>query len=99
MQGTATRPPAQPLPDRARHLAAADAVLRVVLAVLAGYGLTGVDAIDATRSLRAALHGFVTLEAAGGFGMPREIDRSFDRFLAAFDSALRGWSTAVGRSG
>ena len=67
------------------------AILRVVFAILAGYGISGDDAVDATRALRAALHGFVTLEAAGGFGMPREVDRSFDRFLAAFDAALAGW--------
>jgi AcrR family transcriptional regulator len=80
-----------PDPSDEAHTAAADATLRVVLAVLAGYGITGDDAVDATRSLRAALYGFVTLEAAGGFGMPREVDRSFDRFLASFDAALTGW--------
>lgn len=84
-------------PDAASpaHTAAADAVLRVVLAVLGGYGLTGDDAIDATRALRAALHGFVSLEAAGGFGLAREIDRSFERFVTAFDGTLRAWGTAV----
>ena len=80
------------------HTAAADAVLRVVLAVLGGYGLTGDDAIDATRALRAALHGFVTLEAAGGFGLAREVDRSFERFLTAFGSTLRTWATAASRN-
>jgi len=80
-----------PDPADEAHTAAADAVLRVVFAVLAGYGITGDDAVDATRSLRAALHGFVVLEAAGGFGLPREVDRSFDRFLTAFDAALTGW--------
>ncbi|NEK85179.1 TetR/AcrR family transcriptional regulator [Blastococcus saxobsidens] len=81
-----------PDPGDAEHVKAADAALRIVLAVLAGYGLTGEDAIDATRSLRAALHGFVTLEAAGGFGMPRDVDRSFDRFLTSFDTTVRNWS-------
>jgi AcrR family transcriptional regulator len=80
-----------PDPSDEVHTAAADAVLRVVFAILAGYGITGDDAVDATRALRAALHGFVTLEAAGGFGMPRDVDRSFDRFLTAFDAALTGW--------
>lgn len=62
----------------------AAAVLRVVFAVLAGYGITGDDAIDATRAPR----GFRTLEAGGGFGMPRDIDRSYQRFITAFDTAL-----------
>lgn len=70
------------------------AVLETVLAVLAGYGITGDDAIDATRMLRAMLHGFVSLEAAGGFGMPHDLDRSFDRALEAFGEILTTRSRA-----
>lgn len=81
-----------PRPDNAGHNAAAEAVLHVVLAVLAGYGITGDDAIDATRALRAALHGFLALEAGGGFGMPHDIDRSYQRFITAFDTALNNWA-------
>jgi AcrR family transcriptional regulator len=81
-----------PGPADAAHQAAADAVLRVVYAVMAGYQITGEDAIDATRALRAGLHGFLTLEAAGGFGMPRDIDRSYERFVASFDTALSSWN-------
>lgn len=84
-----------PSPDDAEHGALADDVLRVVLAVLGGYGLQGDDAIDAARALRASLHGFVTLEAAGGFGLPRDVDRSFSRLVAALDTALAGWTTAT----
>lgn len=80
-----------PEPDDVPHQAAAEAVLRIVFAVLAGYDITGDDAVDATRALRAALHGFLTLEAAGGFGMPRAVDRSYDRFMTAFDAALTNW--------
>lgn len=40
---------------------------------------------------RAAVHGFVTLEASGGFGLPRDIDRSFDQMVAALDTAYRDW--------
>jgi AcrR family transcriptional regulator len=81
--------------DDAEHGAAAGAVMRVVLAVLAGYGLAGDDAIDATRALRASLHGFVTLEAGGGFGLPLDVDRSFGRMVDGFDAVLRGWSPAA----
>ncbi len=42
----------------------------VLLAVLDGYRLGGSDALDAIRMLRAAMHGFTTLEAVGGFGLP-----------------------------
>lgn len=68
------------------------AVVQVALDVLAGYGLSGDDAIDAARALRAALHGFVTLEAGGGFGLPVDVDRSFDRLVRGLESALAGWS-------
>ena len=37
-------------------------------AVLAGYGLTGAEATAAGRSLRAALHGFASLENADALG-------------------------------
>jgi AcrR family transcriptional regulator len=80
-----------PTADDAEHTAAAEAVLRIVLAVLAGYGLTGDDAVDATRALRATLHGFVTLETGGGFGMPVDVDRSYRRLIDGFDATLRRW--------
>jgi hypothetical protein len=83
-----------PAPEDVEHNAAAESVLRVVLAVLAGYGVTGDDAIDAARALRSALHGFLTLEAAGGFGMPADIDRSYRRLVDGFDVALHGWAGA-----
>jgi AcrR family transcriptional regulator len=82
---TAPRVSAGADPDQVR--AAEDAV-RMIFNVLAGFGLTGDDAVDATRGLRAVLHGFVTLEAAGGFGMPADVDRSFDRLLAAYIRSL-----------
>jgi len=71
---------------------ASRALLQTVFSVLARYGLSGDDAIDATRALRAALHGFVTLEAVGGFGLPRDVDRSFARLVRILDTAFRDWS-------
>ncbi|MDI5938548.1 TetR-like C-terminal domain-containing protein, partial [Micromonospora sp. DH15] len=58
---------------------------------LRGYGLDGDDAVDATRVLRSALHGFLALEAAGGFGLPRDLDRSYDQLVAGLDVAFRSW--------
>ena len=72
-------------PGDAEHAAAGDAILRIVFAVLATRGLAGEDAVDATRALRAALHGFVALEAAGGFGMPQDVGRSFERLVEGLD--------------
>jgi hypothetical protein len=60
-----------------------------------GYGLGGDDAVDAIRAFRAALHGFVSLEASHGFGFSASVDRSFDRLVHALVRAFSIWS-AVG---
>jgi AcrR family transcriptional regulator/catechol 2,3-dioxygenase-like lactoylglutathione lyase family enzyme len=78
-----------PAPGDIELARAAERVLETGFDVLSGYGLTDDDAVDATRALRAALHGFVALEAAGGFGIPRDVDRSFERLVEALDAALR----------
>jgi AcrR family transcriptional regulator len=69
--------------------AAGRAAVEVVLAVLRAYHLADDEALHATRCLRSALHGFVSLETGGGFGMPLDIDRSFERLLAMLDAGLR----------
>jgi len=81
-----------PQPDDPDHLAASDRVLETVLDVLADYGLADDDAIDGARMVRAGLHGFVALEAAGGFGLPRDVQRSFDRLVDGLDHALGAWA-------
>ncbi len=63
--------------DEEDQRASAD-VVAVVVDVLAGFGLRGERAIDAARTVRSAVHGFVVLEASGGFGLPRGLDTSFD---------------------
>ena len=60
---------------------AGQGVVEVVVAVLAAYGLQGTDAIHAVRALRSALHGFVTLETTGGFGIPLDLDESYRRLV------------------
>jgi AcrR family transcriptional regulator len=75
--------------------AAASGAVEVVLAILRGYGLEGDDAIHAARGVRSALHGFVALESGGGFGIPVDLDESFDRMVTAL---ARGLSD-TGRAG
>jgi AcrR family transcriptional regulator len=72
--------------------AAGEALLGTVLSVLSGYGVKGDDALHATRGLRAIIHGFVSLDAAGGFRLKLDLRQSFDRLLAAFarDLSSRG---------
>ena len=67
---------------------AAAEILSVFDDVFAGYGITGADAIDAARFVRSTLHGFVSLELGGGFGMPQSVDASFQRLVAATNLAL-----------
>ena len=69
---------------------AAQRTVRVLGAVLAGYGISGDDAIHATRAVRAALHGFAALEAQGGFGMPQSVEESFERLVDVLDRGLGG---------
>ena len=90
-------PATQRVPDPANdaHVRAAERAVGTIAAVLAGYGLTGDDAIDATRALRSALHGFVSLETSGGFGLPQDVDRSFHRLVTALDGAFRSWPAAA----
>jgi AcrR family transcriptional regulator len=78
-----------PAPDRDEHTQAADVVVEIVFAVLRGYGLAGDDLVHATRILRSSLHGFVALEAAGGFGLPDSVDETFARLVEGLDAALR----------
>jgi AcrR family transcriptional regulator len=72
--------------------AAGEALIAIVLAVLAGYGVKSDDALHATRGLRAIIHGFVSLDAVGGFRLKLDLAESFDRVLRAFagDLAARG---------
>ena len=77
-----------PDPDDTELLAAATRLTELVFAILRGYGLDEEQTVHATRAVRSALHGFVTLEAAGGFGLPQGVDDSYARRVALLDSGL-----------
>ena len=81
-----------PAPGDAEHEAVARRTVEVMAAVMDGYGIHGEDAIDAIRAFRAALHGFVSLEANHGFAFPASVDRSFDRLVHALARALSSWT-------
>jgi AcrR family transcriptional regulator len=55
--------------------------VQVGLAIMASFGLHGEDALHAVRALRSVVHGFATLEIAGGFGLALDLDESFRRLL------------------
>jgi AcrR family transcriptional regulator len=72
-----------PDPGDTAYEAAATEVIELFSSVLSAFELSGDDAIDAIRSLRAAMHGFVSLELLGGFAIPIDIDRSYERLVSA----------------
>lgn len=84
-----------PDPADEELLAASEDVLRTVFAVLGAYDLADDDLVDAARAVRSAVHGFVALENAGGFGLPRDIDRSFERLVATLDRGMRQAPTSL----
>jgi len=69
-------------PDDALTAAAASTV-EAIAAVLRGFDLPDDRTVDAVRLVRSAVHGFVVLEHGGGFGLPDDLDRSFDVVIEA----------------
>lgn len=86
--------PLQPLTDP-MLAPSGERLMGVVLAVLRRYGLTGPEAVHAARRLRAAVHGFASLEAAGGFGLPEDLDESFAGLVEMVTASLRSSETAA----
>lgn len=64
-------------PADAQLVARADETLTVLAGVMRGFGLPDDELVDAIRMLRSAVHGFITLELGGGFGLPDDLDRSY----------------------
>jgi AcrR family transcriptional regulator len=62
--------------------------LEVVLAVLRGYGLEGSAAIHAARCFRATAHGFASLQAAGGFLLPEDLDTTYDHLIGMITTGI-----------
>lgn len=81
-----------PTPGDDEDTAVTSAFLEVIFNVLAGYDLRGDDAVDATRFFRSALHGFVVIETGGGFEMPVDLERSYNRLVESVVTALASWS-------
>ena len=61
--------------------AAFAALVPDLAAMLAGLGIPDQDPVPLIRTLRSALHGFVSLEASGGFGLPQDVDASFETMV------------------
>lgn len=75
--------------------AAGEAVVAVAFDALRGYGLDGEALVHATRVVRAAVHGFAALEAAGGFARPESRAISLEALVTVLDAGLRAWADAA----
>jgi len=67
---------------------ATEEVMGVVRAVLAPYGLHGAEETHTIRAWRSLVHGFVSLEITGGFGLPLDLGESFRRLIRLFIAGL-----------
>lgn len=68
-------------------------IVELVMKVLSVYELKDDNALHTIRGLRSILHGFASIESAGGFGLPLDLDVSFrmliDTFLAGIHSQIK----------
>lgn len=72
---------------------AARQVVEVVLAVLTPFKLSEEDAIHAIRGLRSIVQGFISLEVAGGFGIPIDTEASFHWLIHLYIDGLSRYAT------
>jgi AcrR family transcriptional regulator len=85
-------------PVDAELQAGEERVLAIALAVVNSFGVSGEDALHAVRGLRSLVHGFVTLEVAGGFGLALDLDESFRRLVKLYIKGLEENSPPVPRA-
>ena len=74
-------------------------VLASWAAMLRGYGLAPGQEIHAMRMFRSMLHGFATVEAAGGFQIDADVDESFTWMIDFIDRGLRATTAATAPGG
>jgi AcrR family transcriptional regulator len=77
-----------PAPDNTALIAASEDIMAILRAALAPWGLDEAEQVHAIRTLRSLAHGFVSLEVAGGFGMPYDLRESYEYALALFIAGL-----------
>ncbi|MFD9502329.1 TetR/AcrR family transcriptional regulator [Streptomyces sp. NPDC060035] len=87
----ATQAPIKIDPELAAQAPGPRRAVELSYGMLRGYGLVEPDLTDAVRLLRSTFHGFVALEAAGGFAHKRSPQQSWDRALDALHTLLEHW--------
>ena len=87
----ATQTPIQIDPELAAKALGSRRAVELTYGMLRGYGLAEPDPTDAVRLLRSTFHGFVALEAAGGFAHQRSPQHSWVHALDALHTLLEHW--------
>lgn len=82
-------------PDDTALQGAQTEVVDIALRSLSAYHLSQEDAIHVVRMLRSLVHGFATLERSGGFGIPLDIDETFERLQYVFLQGLSAGNNAT----
>ena len=69
--------------------AAGKKIVELVVSAIQPFELSEEEAIQAVRGLRSLMHGFASLEQKGGFGMPLDLDESYQFAVTAFIQGLK----------
>jgi AcrR family transcriptional regulator len=77
-----------PTPEDPELVAASLRAVEVIIAVLRAWGFSGDEALHRVRVVRSALHGFISIEAEGGFGLALSVDESFQLMLQTLIAGL-----------
>jgi AcrR family transcriptional regulator len=88
---TATQTPMEIDPELAARAAGPRRAIELTYSMLRAYRLDEPDLTDAVRLMRSTLHGFVSLEAAGGFAHSRPAQATWLRCLDALHTLLEHW--------
>ncbi|MFL4495758.1 TetR/AcrR family transcriptional regulator [Streptomyces sp. VTCC 41912] len=91
----ATQAPIEIDPELVARAAGPRRAVELSYGMLRGYGLAEPDLTDAVRLLRSTFHGFVALEAAGGFAHARPAQHSWERALDALHALLAHWPPSL----
>jgi Tetracyclin repressor-like, C-terminal domain len=77
-----------PAPEDVEMVGAGRRAVEVLVAVLGAWGFTGDEVLHRVRVVRSALHGFISIEAEGGFGLALSLDESFELMLQTLVAGL-----------
>ncbi|MFF0573473.1 TetR/AcrR family transcriptional regulator [Streptosporangium saharense] len=96
---TATQIPTEIDPELLATARGPRRAVELTYSMLRAYALREPDLTDAVRLMRSMLHGFISLEAAGGFAHTRPVEESWSRCLDALHTLLENWPDDPDREG